>query len=383
MAVCLLGAVLFLTSLDRGYAGNISINHLQCAPKNTTQSLASINDSLIHTGPRSGWCPKGCSCVLTYHVDCTKVDVGVLRVAMLPANSSKIRSLWLDYTSLTRLETEVFKEMKYLKRLSLSNNHLTELNHSLFSDLSNLKYLDLRNNCLASPLHNDLFKSLGRLHTLNLDYNLLTTLDSKLLTPIANSITEITLSNNPFICDCTIRNAVEWFNTYGLSSGATCESPVAGESWKTLTLASHCEVMPKPQVDLPCHIVSRSVQEDNKQLSGSFPLVLVLVAAICGFLLLLCGGLLLYCWRCATRKSTPNLDRTINENKHYDDIRPSDYYYYETIRPVPRHISVMTSSRPGSTPDIATRPQISQTEPHSSRPTTRNDDVGNVRNSAV
>jgi hypothetical protein len=99
-----------------------------------------------------------------------------------------------------------------------------------------------------------------------------------------------------------------------------------------------------------------------------------------GFLFLLCGGLALYCWRRATRNSTPNLDRRINENKHYDDIRPSDDYYYETVRALPRYMSFLNSSRPDSIPEIPKRPPINRTELQSCQ-TTRNNDVGNVRKS--
>ena len=363
MAVCLLSAVFFLTSVHLGYAGNVS-----------------INESLIDTGPQSGWCPTECSCILTYHVDCMNVGLGVLRAVMFPANSSNIRSLWLDYTNLTKLEARVFKNMKYLRRLSLSNNYVAKLNPRLFSDLSRLKYLDLRNNCLVSPLHNDLFGSLGQLRTLKLDYNKLTTFDSKILNPIANNITEITLSNNPFICDCSIRDTVEWFKTYGLSSTATCAYPSAGRSWNTLTLTGHCELTSKPEVDLTCLNVFGAVQEDTDKSSDSFPLLLVLVIAVSGFLLLLCGGLALYCWRRATKNSTPNLDRRINENKHYDDISASEDYYYETVQALPRYMSSATSSRPDSIPEIPKRPPINRNELQSCQ-TTRNNDVGNVRKS--
>lgn len=362
--MCFLSALIFLTSLDVGCAGNFS-----------------VNESLIQTGPQSGWCPSECSCILTYHVDCMNVGLEVLRVKMFPANSSRIRSLWLDYTNLTKLKPAVFKNMRYLKRLSLSHNYLTELNPRLFSDLFSLKYLDLRNNCLASPLHNDLFKSLGQLRILKLDYNKLTRLDSKIVTPIANNITELTLSNNPFVCDCNIRDAVEWFKRYDLSSEATCGYPRAGESWKTLTFPGQCEFKGEPQIDLTCHHVSRLPPDDIEESSSAFPLLLVLVVSVCGFLLLLCGGLALYCWRRATRNSTPNLDSRINETKHYDDIRPSDDYYYETVRSFPRYMSVMTSSRPGSAPEIPKRPQISRTELHNSYQSRSNDYVGKVRNS--
>jgi len=362
MAGSLLSAVIFVTSVHLGYAGNVS-----------------INESLIYTGPENGWCPTQCSCLLTYHVNCMNVGLGVLRAAIFPANSRNIRNLWLDYNNLTELEARVFKNMKYLKLLSLSNNYVTELNPLLFSDLSRLKYLDLRNNCLMSPLHNDVFRSLGQLLTLKLDYNKLTTFDSKILTPIANNINEITLSNNPFVCDCRIRDTVEWFKTYELSSTATCAYPNAGESWQTLTFTGHCEIMSKPEIDITCRNVSGSIQEDTKS-SDSFPLLLVLMIAINGVLLILCGGLALYCWRRATRNSTPNLDRRINENKHYDDIRPSDEYYYETVHPLPRYMSFLTSSKPGSIPEIPKRPPIDRSELQSCR-TTRNNDVGNVRKS--
>lgn len=360
MAACLLSAVIFVTSVDLGYAGNVT-----------------INESLIDTGPRSGWCPTECSCILTYHVDCMNVGLGVLRAGMLPVNSSNIRSLWLDYTNLTKLEDRVFKNMKYLRRLSLANNYVTKLNSRLFSDLTSLKYLDLRNNCLVSPLHNDSFRSLGQLRSLKLDYNKLTTFDSKILTPIANNITELTLSNNPFVCDCGIRDIVEWFKTYGLSSRATCAYPNAGESWNDLTFTGHCEPVSKHEVDLTCRNVALPVQVDSDMSSHSFPLLLVLVIVLNGFLLLLCGGLALYCWKKATRNSTPNLDRRINENKHYDDIRPSDEYYYETVHPQPRYMSFLTSSRPGSIPEIPKRPKINRTEVQSYQ-TRRNNDVGNV-----
>jgi hypothetical protein len=308
------------------------------------------------------------------------VGLGVLGAVVFPANFSKIRSLWLDNSNLTKLEDRVFKNMKYLKRLSLSSNYITEINPCLFLDLSSLKYLDLRNNCLVSPLHDDVFKSLSQLRTLKLDYNKLTTLDSKILAPIANNITEITLSNNPFFCDCSIRDTVEWFRRYELSSSATCGYPSAGESWNTITFTGHCEPVSNPVVDLTCHIASGSGQEGPENLH-SFPVLFVLLLVISGFLLLLCGGLALYCWRRAGRSSTPNLDRRINESKLYDDIRPGDDYYYETVQAMPRYMSFVTSSRPDSAPEIPKRPQVNRTELHISGQTTSDNDVGNVRSS--
>jgi hypothetical protein len=110
-------------------------------------------------------------------------------------------------------------------------------------------------------------------------------------------------------------------------------------------------------------------------------LLLVLVTTIGGFLILLCGGLSVYCWRRAARNSTPNLDRRINEDNTYDDVRPSDDYYYESVHALPRYMSFVTSSRSNSVPEIPKRPQINRTELQSSCQTTRSDYVGNVRKS--
>jgi hypothetical protein len=233
-----------------------------------------------------------------------------------------------------------------------------------------------------------LFSSLKQLGTLKLDFNKLTSLDAEILTPFSENI-DITLSNNPFICDCSIRDAVEWFKNQTLDPKATCKYPIAGQEWKSLTGPYKCLL--STNIDLSCNVVTRSLKEVNKSLSrptdegekisDSFPLTLVLVVALCGSLLLLCGGLSVYCWRRTTKNTTSNLERKDNENKYYDDVRPNDYYYYETIRAqVPRYLSCNSSSRPGSTPELPKRPEVLRSEIHALREFKEYDDVLNVRN---
>ncbi|XP_021940687.1 uncharacterized protein LOC110840157 [Zootermopsis nevadensis] len=352
MELFFLHAAIFVASLDCGSAASISTNATEIRSQN-------------------GWCPPICACVLLYRVDCMNVELNILSSSMFPINSSKIRDLWLDNTSLAILEHNVFDGMESLQRLSLANNYLRKLDHRLFYDLLGLRYLDLRSNCLVSPLDTRLFESLRQLHTLKLDYNKLTTLDAKILIPIAINITEITLSNNPFICDCDIRDAVEWFNKYRLKSKATCGYPSAGESWDSLSFTGHCEIFRPLNIDLTCNVASRPEEEDSKT-SDSFNLIVVSVVALCGFVVLACGGLSLYCWRRAVRNSTTNLDRKANENKLYDDIRSNDYYYYELVRSeVPRYMSPSSSCVPESAPELPKRPK-----PHDSCQSEQYDDVG-------
>jgi hypothetical protein len=308
------------------------------------------------------------------------VKLHILTVDMFPVNSSKIRDLWLDNTNLTALEDKVFYRMTNLNRLSLSNNYLSQLHPLLFSKLLSLKYLDLSNNCLMSPLDNRLFSSLKQLRYLKLDFNKLTSLDANILTPLANNSKGITLSNNPFICNCSIRDAVEWFKNHSLDPKATCRYPIAGKEWRSLTGPYEC--LPSPNIDLTCNVLTRSLEKiQGEKSSDSFPLTLVLVVALCGCLLLLCGGLSVYCWRRTTKNTTSNLERKDNENKYYDDVRPNDYYYYETIRAqVPRYLSCISSSRPGSAPELPKRPEVLRSELHALREFKEYDDVLNVRN---
>jgi hypothetical protein len=164
-----------------------------------------------------------------------------------------------------------------------------------------------------------------------------------------------------------------------LSSEATCAYPIAGKSWKTIFFTGHCEFYPPIKVDLTCNMVSKSEGKDNKS-SDSLLSVLLLVAGICGFLLLVCGGLSLYSWRRATRNITSSSERGVNENKDYDDIRPNNYYYYEYVpAQVSRYFSVINTT--SYVPELPKRPKIIQTELNDAHQFKRQSDVCDVRSS--
>jgi hypothetical protein len=162
-----------------------------------------------------------------------------------------------------------------------------------------------------------------------------------------------------------------------VSSEATCAYPIAGKSWRTLSFTGHCELFPPIKVDLTCNMLSGSEEKDNKS-SEPFSSVLLLVAGICGFLVLLCGGLSLYFWRRTTRSISSSSDPRVTENKDYDDIRPNNYYYYEFVPPyMSRNFSVINTI--GSAPELPKRPKILQTELNDSHQFKRYGDVCNDR----
>jgi hypothetical protein len=145
-----------------------------------------------------------------------------------------------------------------------------------------------------------------------------------------------------------------------MSSEATCAYPIAGKSWKTISLTGHCEFFPATKVDLTCNMEPRSGELDTKP-SDAFKSIILIVAGICGFLLLLCCGLFLYCWRRARGNLTSNSDSMANEDKDYDDIRPNNYYYYECVPAQnSRYLSIMNARC--RAPELPKRPKVVQTE---------------------
>ncbi|XP_069695643.1 SLIT and NTRK-like protein 2 [Periplaneta americana] len=333
-----------------------------------TTSTCSVVSRQVN-GSATQWCPGTCSCVLLYRVDCKNKIVGDLNTAFFPRDSDRIRDLWLDYSNIKVLRWNAFSKLKNLRRLNLVGNDLVTLDPRVFSNLSKLKFLDLRTNSLQTPLHNNLFKSLAELKVLRLDYNKLTVVHLQLFEIIKNKIEKITLSNNPFVCNCEIRNVVQWFRSAGLDSEATCASPDPGVRWEQLPFTGPCIDMPIPNTMYP---PEKGFDTNEKSSDSSFPLVTVLVAVVCVVLLLICGAISIFYWR-KSKVQISNSGRKENESSIYDDVKPHGYYYYETVRPFhQRYISVTPSSRSGGVPELPKRPKA-----QSNRETKEYDDICN------
>ena len=98
----------------------------------------------------------------------------------------KNSSLFLDHKNITSIAPHTFDGLTQLVTLSLTSNGLTSLNDSsLFKDLKNLQVLQISNNKLAL-LNEDIFKSLTNLQTLDMGLNQQTNLVPTLFLGLKN-----------------------------------------------------------------------------------------------------------------------------------------------------------------------------------------------------
>nr|XP_056703257.1 trophoblast glycoprotein-like [Euleptes europaea] len=117
-------------------------------------------------------------------------------------NSSAIRSLE------TTLAQGGFRN---LSRLELTSNEIVYLPPGMFSGLPKLKHLDLRNNSLAD-IKNSTFSGLN-LKFLDLTLNAFKTLRREALSVLGRQPhLRIFLKDNPFMCNCDIKDLVSWLN---------------------------------------------------------------------------------------------------------------------------------------------------------------------------
>ncbi|KAM8940112.1 toll-like receptor 5 [Pelodytes ibericus] len=103
---------------------------------------------------------------------------------------------------------DIFRSLGKLETLNLANNLLISLPHDLFSGLQSLSSLDLSMNHLRH-IPNGLFLGLSTLKSLNLGTNNLVTLSHTSLEPLG-SLKTIDLSEITFMCDCGLRNVWRW-----------------------------------------------------------------------------------------------------------------------------------------------------------------------------
>lgn len=173
-------------------------------------------------------CPVGCSCYNSgsdkYHyVQCSNRALNKFP-AKFPANSTEVlldknnissvhtmsfdgliylRVIHLDHNGILTLGNRSFKGLPQLKILYLNNNHIDQITDGIFENLQNLTVLHLEFNKI-SFIEEGAFLYLESLSVLYLHYNRLMTLpDSvvKMLWVMDN----ITLSGNPWPCDCDFR----------------------------------------------------------------------------------------------------------------------------------------------------------------------------------
>ena len=135
-------------------------------------------------------------------------------------NNDKTKSLSLKSNMIHRLETNIFTGMVRLESLDLRENRLDELPNDLFSSLSALKTLNVKDNVIRyfGGQH-----ELARLQEINMENNLLSGIDPKIVEP-GSSLQNFKLKSNKLSCGCGLFNAVTPIKES--IQDAVCETPL-------------------------------------------------------------------------------------------------------------------------------------------------------------
>jgi hypothetical protein len=148
-----------------------------------------------------------------------------LRDCNCSENYRNLHTIHLVNNNLFSLEGTGLSDVSSLFHLLVVRNLLTSLDPHLLSNLTELISLDLSYNALESFQDEQIFASQSKLKVLRLSHNRIVTLDLKVLAPL-RALTELSLSGNPFCCDCELRHTVKWCEERNLSTGAACENGV-------------------------------------------------------------------------------------------------------------------------------------------------------------
>lgn len=169
-------------------------------------------------------CPNNCTC---YHdqswsanvVECSNANyVNMLperipmeatqlyldgnNIKILPSHAfigrKRLKILYLNSSNIEIIHNRTFNGLKELEVLHLDYNSLTMVEGQEFNGLDNLRELYLNNNKIKS-IGKEMFNHMSRLKILHLQHNRLVTLQ---VWQINVAVTTISLSYNPWSCDC-------------------------------------------------------------------------------------------------------------------------------------------------------------------------------------
>uniref|UniRef100_A0A8C5LJC4 Leucine rich repeat containing 19 n=1 Tax=Leptobrachium leishanense TaxID=445787 RepID=A0A8C5LJC4_9ANUR len=123
-------------------------------------------------------------------------------------NYPNLTVLNLENNNIASIPSKFFSGLSKLDILKLQNNLIEDIPDTAFEGLEQLKILDLSNNKISFfPSNVKLFQELT---TLYLQNNNLTSLDISPMLEKLKSTLNITLSGNPWNCDCAFMNLSSW-----------------------------------------------------------------------------------------------------------------------------------------------------------------------------
>lgn len=152
-------------------------------------------------------------------------------------NMTLLIELDLSKNSITSLHPETFRTNQRLRILYLNNNEIDKLEDNLFANLTFLQRVELMHNKIA-VIGLNTFVNNGKLQHIWLDGNKLTNL-SKEFTEKLGSISYLSLQDNPWRCDCHLKDFRDFAiksNLLTHSSLTSCAEPerLRGRRWTDL-----------------------------------------------------------------------------------------------------------------------------------------------------
>jgi hypothetical protein len=253
-------------------------------------------------------------------VVCHNNNLSTLHPNHYPLNVKILTYLDLDNNGITELDENVFRNVTRLETLILSNNMLETLAHRLFWGLYELKILDLSNNRLTSIRDKLLFKCQGNLRKLLLSHNKISVIRAEVLAPFRH-LQVLTLSDNSFVCDCKLRLVMKWCDLRKLDTKAKCIKPFlySGLSWTVLRSTESCKDLQILEASNKSEAKNSSEMRDN-----GIRVTLLIAGISLSLILIWCSVIGLYLWQKLAHHC-----RKQKESDIYDEIKPSEYYYYE------------------------------------------------------
>ncbi|KAG6457287.1 hypothetical protein O3G_MSEX010215 [Manduca sexta] len=129
----------------------------------------------------------------------------------------------LSHNLLTQIPANSFKDAPFLRDLTMAQNPILKVHSDALNNLGSMVKLDL-SKCDIRDIAADAFKMLRSLESLKLNHNKLRDLPLNSLEKL-DKLRAIDLSDNPWTCDCRLRELKLWLAKHKLLSTPSCSAP--------------------------------------------------------------------------------------------------------------------------------------------------------------
>ncbi|KAM8962401.1 leucine-rich repeat-containing protein 19 [Pelodytes ibericus] len=209
--------------------------------------------------------------------------------------STIVLDLYNQSIALDECDQEALRQYPLLKELNLEGNNITVIPSKAFFGLAKLEVLNLKNN-LIQDINEKAFDGLENLKVLDLSYNQISHLDiTQALNKFKNTI-NVTLSGNPWNCDCSLMNLSLWLNegtiTLDNENFTLCATPLDLGNLKIKDVQAvllNCTGSIRNSVTpatLPTSVNETSTSTPNKGNSWTFLVGVVVVGIVTSLLIL-------------------------------------------------------------------------------------------------